>query len=569
MSEKKELITAALPYANGPIHFGHLAGAYLPADIYHRHQKLMGKETLFICGSDEHGVAIMLNAKKAGMDYKEYVDKWHKEHSDLFKACGVEFDFFGQTSADYHAEEVVPWFNILNEKGLIESKENQQLFCNSCKNHLPDRFVEGKCYVCGYDKARGDECPNCGTFIEPTKLTETVCQICGSQEISEVSVTQYFLMLSKFHKEFRSWFEGKSDWKKTVYPFVKKLSDESLHDRAITRDLDWGIDVPLEGCDGKKLYVWFDAPIGYVSNTKEYLKRSGSSEDYLKDWWKNDQVNITNFIGKDNIIFHAIIFPVMSMASDRVNPVTNVPANQFLNLEGKQFSKSTGWYIEGKEAIEEFGQDAIRYYLISILPEMSDSSFSWSQFQAKINGELANNIGNFMNRCLKFIQKNWPDGLEGKFFKGFSESENGKNLSKDIQELNQYMNQFEFRKGLEKLMFIGQSANNFFSDRAPWAEVKEDKEKAAQTLAYSAIYAFTLGCLFKPFLPGLSSKILNHFSSFVDEKTIQEVYCGEIQNFCQSLIDNGLQFTEKVEALVPKIENEKIQARLEQLEAIQ
>lgn len=568
MTHEKHLITSALPYANGPIHFGHLAGAYFPADVFNRHQKMKGNKTLFICGSDEHGVAIMLNAKKADKDYQSYVDGWHKEHGELFKSAGIIFDIFGQTSAKYHEEEVIKWFHAINEKGLIETQDCDQLFCNSCKNHLPDRFVEGTCYKCGYEAARGDECSNCGELIDPVKLKEPVCKICGSQDISPVVVTQYYLMLSKYHKEFRAWFESRTDWRKTVYPYVDALSKESLHDRAISRDLDWGIDVPLAEAKGKKLYVWFDAPIGYVSNTKQFLEQSGSSEHYLNDWWNNKDVKISNFIGKDNIIFHAVIFPVMSMASGFAKPTDQVPANQFLNLNGKQFSKSTGWYIEGKEAIEEFGQDAIRYYLLSILPEGSDSSFTWEQFEAKVNNELANNIGNFLNRCLKFISKNWPDGLDKEYFAGFAASEWGKTLVKDIGELSTLLDDYKVRQGLDKLMLIGQSANNYFSDQAPWAQIKTDREQAGKTLAYSATYAATLGVLFGPFLPELSQKILNHFDQIVTKELKTKIYAGDIPSLEQAFSAQGLHLTKEVVALVPKVDKDLVAAKIEHLNSL-
>lgn len=566
MQQKRFLITAALPYANGPIHFGHLAGAYLSSDVYNRHRKMQGHETLFICGSDEHGVAIMLNAKKAGENYQEYVNKWHNDHGSLFKEYGVEFSYFGQTSADYHAEEVIKWFNNLYEKGFIEPRDGQQLYCNDCNNHLPDRFVEGTCYKCDYESARGDECPNCGEFIDPVKLTNTVCKICGSQNIKEVTVTQYYILLSKYHQEFRKWFETKKDlWRKTVYPYVDSLTKESLHDRAITRDLDWGIDVPLEGAQGKKLYVWFDAPIGYVSNTKKYLEEIGSDQDYLKDWWQNEDVQLTHFIGKDNIIFHTIIFPTMSMASGFAKPADEVPANQFLNLEGKQFSKSTGHYVDAHAAIKDFGQDALRYYLLSILPEATDSSFSWEQMQAKVNNELANNIGNFLNRCLKFTQKNWAEGMPADYYRGFVASESAKELVADITELHELLNAYSIKKGIEKVMQIGQKANNFFSDNAPWAQIKEDKDLAGKTLAHSSLYALSLGVILSPFLPKLSANILKHFENVVSNENQMKIYNGDL-SVIEECFANGHKLEHTVEVLVPKIEDSLIKEMYAQLE---
>lgn len=568
-SGKKKLITSALPYANGPIHFGHLAGAYLCADVYNRHSVLMGDDTLFICGSDEHGVAIMLNAKKAEMGYQEYVNQWHAEHDQVLKSYGVDFDFFGQTSADYHEEVVLEWFKELHDLGFIEPRDGQQLYCNDCSSHLPDRFVQGTCYVCGFEHARGDECPNCGEFIEPTRLKNPECQICHSsnKNIEEVTVTQYYLLLSKYHKEYRQWFLAKKEsWRKTVWPFVDSLTKEGLHDRAITRDLDWGIDVPLPEAKGKKLYVWFDAPIGYVSNTKEFLKQANRSDDYLKDWWQNPNVEISNFIGKDNIIFHSIIFPVMSMASALAQPVAHVPANQFLNLEGKQFSKSTGHYVDALKAHDEFGQTALRYYLLSILPEATDSSFSWKQLQAKLNNELANNIGNFLNRCLKFTQKHWADGMPSEYYSGFSQSEQADIAKSDLAEMREFLEQQNFKKALEKLMSLGQKANNFFSDQAPWALIKTDKDEAGRVLAWSSLYGLILGVAFRPFLPELSASILKHFENVVDPDQIVRIYQGDLSVLVDCFA-SGHKLDHSVEPLVPKIDDKVIEGKLAEIES--
>ncbi len=552
----KYLITGALPYANGPLHFGHLAGAYLPADVIVRHKRLQGHEAMFICGSDEHGVAIMLNAQKEKRDYKEYVDHWHKEHLELFKKYDIHFDFFGQTSAEYHKKEVLTWFSILHEKGFIEPRDTAQLFCGDCKNHLPDRFVEGVCYSCGFEHARGDECPKCGLWIEAGRLKNPVCKICGSHNLELVSVKQYYLLLSKFHKEFRLWFEKKKDsWRKTVYPFIDSLTNENLHDRAITRDLDWGIDVPLPEAKGKKIYVWFDAPIGYVSNTREYLKSIGSKEDYLKDWWNSKDTTIVNFIGKDNIIFHGIIFPMMSLASGRVQAVSDLPANQYVNLDGKQFSKSSGHYIDAKQALADFGPDYLRYYLISIIPESADSSFTWDHFAAKINNELANNLGNLVNRVLKFWQKNWPAGIEATYFSDFSSLSETKSLLESIKKINDFLDSYQIRRALEECMAIGHSANNFFSDRAPWAQLKESESAAKKTIAQSAMFIFSLAVMLRPFLPTLSSNILGYFMEGVDEKLIKELYSGNLQSV-NSFFQKESKFNLKKnpEALILKID---------------
>jgi methionyl-tRNA synthetase len=552
------LVTSALPYANGPLHFGHLAGVYLPSDVYVRHLRLMQEKVVHICGSDEHGVAIMLNAKKAQKPYKEYVDSWHADHKNLFKKFTVDFDFFGQTSEPYHAEEVKIWFDELYKKGFIGTRDNQQLFCKDCKNHLPDRFVEGECYSCHYPNARGDECPNCGILVDSTKLIKPVCQICGSKNIEEVTVTQYYLLLSKYHQEFRKWFETKkSVFRKTVWPFVDSLTRESLHDRAISRDLDWGIDVPLAEARGKKLYVWFDAPIGYVSNLKKYLEEKKSSEHYLKDWFLNENTKLIHFLSKDNIIFHCIIFPVMGMASKRMLPPHDVPSNQYLNLLGKQFSKSSGWYVDAHKAIDQFGDDALRYYLLAIMPDFTDSSFSWDQFAEKVNNELANNIGNMVNRCLKFSFKNWPQGLEAESFKDFANKEITKSFSKLLKEQNAEVYDKNMRRGLELVMKMGHEANAFFNDQAPWAKFKVDPSAAAVVIAESSLLIFALGVALSPYLPTLSSKILSLFDLSLSDSDKKCLYEGDM-DLLPKLFAKGIKLTSEPSALVPKIDPEVI-----------
>ncbi|MBL7666119.1 MAG: methionine--tRNA ligase [Bacteriovoracaceae bacterium] len=554
---KKFLVTSALPYANGPLHFGHIAGVYLPADIYVRHKKLQGNNAIHISGSDEHGVAIMLNAQKAKIPYKQYVDEWHKKHKELFDRYEIKFDFFGQTSADYHAEEVLKWFDVLYKKGAIEKEDELQLQCQSCSNYLPDRYVEGECYVCKYPKARGDECPNCGTWIDPLKLINPECKFCQSHDIKPVNNYQWYLKLSKYHKEFTKWFATNTDWRKTVTTFVESLSKESLHDRAITRDLDWGIPVPLAEAKGKRLYVWFDAPIGYVSNTKKYLETIGSKDDYLKDWWNNKDVEISHFIGKDNIIFHAIIFPVMAMGTGFIKPPTHLPANQYLNLMGKQFSKSQGWYVDSEEAITEFGSDSLRYYLTTLIPESSDSSFTWTNFEARINNELANNIGNFINRSMAFFYKNWQEGLEADYFQAFFKTERAKKIEETVKAFNQELDGFNIKRGLEMIMALGNEANLYFSDAAPWAQYKVDQKAAAETIAFSAVYTAVLGVMFEPYLPKLSAKIIEYFGEDLKLQKAK-IYQGDFKALAK-VFSKPIKLPFKPEGLVPKIDPKRIE----------
>jgi len=550
------LITSALPYANGPIHFGHIAGVYLPADIFTKHQKLKGIKAIHISGSDEHGVAIMQNAQKVKKSYQEYVNEWHETHKSLFDQYEIKFDFFGQTSKPYHKEETLTWFNDLLSKGLIEKKAEKQLQCQDCHNHLPDRFVEGECYVCGYAEARGDECPSCGTWIDPLKLLKPVCKFCSSKNVKAVDSFQWYLMLSKSHEKFQHWFdEKKSVWRKNVVPFVESLTKDNLVDRAITRDLDWGIDVPLAEAKGKKIYVWFDAPIGYVSNTKEFLK--GSGEDYLKDWWQNPETKVVNFIGKDNIIFHSIIFPVMCLGTGFVKPVTDLPANQYVNLEGKQFSKSKGWYVDAEEAVKQFGADALRFYLTSLIPETSDSSFTWKGMELKINSELANNIGNFINRSMKFLAKNWPEGLGSESFKAFDET-HLKTVEAFMKEFHESLDSYQIKKGQELLLGLGSHVNQFITERAPWTEFKTDKEKAAQTLAISSVYVLVIGVYFIPYLPQLSKDILSYFGLSKESDVVKKIY-GKNLTELLAFFQSGFKLQVDPQGLVPKIDPKVIE----------
>jgi methionyl-tRNA synthetase len=556
---KRYLVTSALPYANGPLHFGHLAGVYIPADIYTRHLKLMGEKVIHICGSDEHGVAIMQNAQLKKIPYQDYVNFWHEDQKKFFADFQVEFDFFGQTSSEYHKEEVLKWFHVLHEKKAFEKRSEDQLKCGDCHQFLPDRFVEGECYSCGHGQARGDECPSCGIWIDPLKLKNPVCKFCGSKSITVQSSVQWYLTLSKFTALFHQWFQQKSHWKNTVFPYIESLVKESLHDRAMTRDLDWGIPVPLPEADGKRFYVWFDAPIGYVSNTKEYLKQSGSEEDYQKDWWLNPETKIVNFVGKDNIIFHGVIFPSMCLISAQALPVTELPANQYLNLFGDKISKSKGNVVDVATTLEKFGVEALRYYLISIIPEQADTNFNWSGLEAKVNNELANNVGNLFSRCLKFMEKNFPQGFSPDELLSFYETQEFSALEKSCQEFRHSIDAFEFRKAQEILMQIGTQANLFFSDAAPWSQIKTDELAAKKTIAYTLNYLMTMAVLFAPMVPSLSEKMCSYFSVLNTATNQSLLYKGHWQEWKKSVESSGLvTLLRAVEVLVPKIDSKDI-----------
>ncbi len=564
-STRRYLITSALPYANGPLHFGHLAGVYIPADIYSRHRKLQGHVVKHISGSDEHGVAIMIAAEKEKMDYRSYVDRWHGSHKQLFDKYDIHFDFFGRTSEKYHEEETVKWFKTLNDNGFIGKKTEKQLYCIDDKRFLPDRYVEGTCYNCKYLNARGDECPNCGEWIDPVRLINPVSKVSGSRNIEVREAQHYYLLLTQLEKPFREWWATKANrWRKVVVGFVNGLLEGGLIDRAISRDLEWGIDVPLAEAHGKKLYVWFDAPIGYVSNLKEHLRQIGSKEDYLKDWWHGENVEISHFIGKDNIIFHAFIWPSMIMGSRYVSLPTELPANEFLNLEGKQFSKSSGWYVDAERAIDEFGSDALRFYLCSIMPESGDTSFSWDDF-ASSQGELGNKIGNFVHRSQTFIEKNWPEGLPASAFAGLADHAELKRVKESQAKILAALDAFQFTRAHAEIIMLSQAANEFFHAQEPWKQVKADKALAEKTLAVSVFYLAALAVIIEPLVPTLSRNMLTHFGGLFDAD-LRAIYTGDLEKIARAL-GNGYKSAVPAKVLLPRIDPLVIKKWKEELAA--
>jgi len=555
---QRYLVTSALPYANGPLHFGHLAGVYLPADIYTRHRRKQGLEVLHICGSDEHGVAIMIAAEKAGLTYAEYVKFWSEQHQALFEEYGIHFDFFGRTSQNYHHQEVIQWFNQLNTAGLIIRKKDQQLYCIDDQRFLPDRYVEGKCYQCGYLQARGDECPQCGEWIDPIRLIAPRSKMSGSSRIEIRETEQYYLDLVKLQPIFQKWFETKHHWRKVVNGFVKGLLETGVVNRAITRDLDWGIDVPLQQAQGKKLYVWFEAPIGYVSYTKEYFRRKNLEVFWhFNQWWNSSETQIVHFIGKDNIIFHAFIWPCMILGTKFVHLPTEIPANQFLNLDGHQFSKSSGCYIDAKEAVETFGMDALRFYLNSIIPEDSDSSFNWDRF-ASTYADLGNKVGNFVHRILTFIEKNWPEGLPGAAFHGLEDHSELKKIAFYRERMMMHFDQFRLSQAQSECLLLSQAANEYFHMEIPWKKVKQNPQATQKILAISVIYLACFGSFLEPFVPGIAKKIQYYFKGYLDELEIQAIYQGRF-NEVISKFKNGFRAFQRAEILIPRIDPEIIE----------
>ena len=556
---KRYTITAALPYTNGPIHIGHLAGVYVPSDIYSRYLRLQDKDVLFICGSDEHGVAISMKAKKEGVSPQEIIDKYDKIIRQSFIDFGISFDNYSRTSAKIHHETASEFFKKLYYNGDFIEQVTEQLYDAKANQFLADRFVTGTCPKCGYEEAYGDQCEKCGSTLNATDLINPKSTITG--EIPELKSTKHwFLPLDRYDAFLREWIlvGHKNDWKPNVYGQVKSWIDGGLEPRAVTRDLDWGIDVPVEDAEGKKLYVWFDAPIGYISASKEWAKREG------KDWepyWKNEDTKLVHFIGKDNIVFHCIIFPAMLKAEGSYILPDNVPANEFLNLEGDKLSTSKNWAVWLHEYLLDFPnqQDVLRYALTSNAPETKDNDFTWKDFQARNNNELVAIFGNFINRVVV---------LTNKFYNGIvpNPSEFLDIDKATLIELKAYpgvisssVERYRFREALAELMNVARLGNKYLADEEPWKVIKENPERV-QTQMYVALQiAAALSSLCEPFLPFTAAKLsrILKTDTKIDWKTVSQT---------SELIPSGHQIGE-AELLFAKIEDEEIQNQIDKLEA--
>lgn len=482
----RTLVTSALLYANGPLHFGHISGAYLPADLYVRTLRMMGRDVLAVSGSDDHGVAITISAEKAGEDYASYVKRWHDDMVATFAALDIRYDIVSGTSTSpHHGELSREFFERLMEEGYLKEKETRQLFCVHDDMFLADRYVVGTCYVCGHEEARGDECPNCGTWIDPLKFEDPRCKICGNTPELRTT-THWYLDLPKLRDEHIGGWIRDHEWKSNVSSFIANLL-EDVPERAITRDMSWGVPLPesvgAKG-EGKVLYVWFDAPIGYISFTRELMDQRGTP-DAWKDWWRSEDTELVHFIGKDNIPFHCLVFPSMLHGTKQGYVLPSaVPANEFYNLEGGKFSTSGGNAFDVKAFVERHGADVTRFYLMSTMPETSDSDFSMEQFVQVANTSLAGTIGNLASRVLKFIGKNF--GAEIPTLSPEHEEEMDRVLLAECGEFEDpaaHITAFRFRKGAEAIVKNAAVANVFVDRLAPWALRKEDPAKAASSLA--------------------------------------------------------------------------------------
>lgn len=506
---KKILITAALPYANGPLHFGHIAGAYLPADCYARYQRLQGNDVLFICGSDEYGVAITMSAEIGGRTPREHVEIFHRINKDFFDKLGISFDHYSRTTTPYHQEPVHAFFRDLVANGFIEEKVTDELFSETDNRFLADRYVVGTCPSCGYDAARGDECPKCGTSYEAIDLIHPRSKLTNAPLVKKAT-KHWFLLLDKFKGDLEAWFETKN-WKTNVANFVKEYI-KGLRPRAITRDSEWGVPVPLPGADGKVLYVWFDAPIGYISASMEWAEKEGDKELWKK-YWQDPATKLVQFIGKDNIPFHAAIFPAMTMGQNQPYKVVDeLPANEFYNLEGKQFSKSEGWYIDLNNFFEKYTVDQIRYAIAANAPETQDSEFTWKEFQNRCNADLLGKYGNLVNRVLVFARKNCQDEIPQMTDLQEEDHQFLKDIRTLVDEASAAYESFSLRRASKHVMEIAAKGNVYFDSRHPWKDAKE-----AQTIPrMKTTVACCLECLkwlaltSYPLIPSTAEKVWHY-----------------------------------------------------------
>ena len=552
MSDRK-LITAALPYANGPVHIGHLAGVYIPADVYARFNRRMGKDVAFICGSDEHGIPITIRAKKEGVTPQDIVDQYHEIIKKSFQDLGISFDEYSRTTSPKHKEVSQDFFTTLYNKDKFIEETSEQYFDEQANEFLADRYIVGTCPNCGNENAYGDQCEKCGSTLSPSELINPKSMLSGNVPILK-ETKNWYLPLNDYEDFLNEWIiEGhKNDWKPNVYGQVKSWLTDGLKPRAMTRDLNWGVPVPLPNAEGKVLYVWFDAPIGYISFTQEWAENNGKD---WKDYWQNDNADLVHFIGKDNIVFHCIIFPAMMKAHGDYKMPTNVPAFEFLNLENDKISTSRNWAVWAHEYVEEFPgqQDVLRYSLLSSAPETKDNNFTWKDFQTKNNSELVGIFGNFINRVAVLIHK-YYDGIVPA---GNENAEELNEITKAATEVENFLEHYEFRNALTAMMNLARFGNQYLQIEEPWKTIKTDPEKAANSLFIAAQIAVGLAQICEPFLPFSAEKLQKMFN-------VSQLSWSEIKEE-KVLIKTGHQINE-ASLLFSKIEDETIEFQIQKLE---
>jgi len=548
---KRTLITSALPYANGPVHIGHMAGVYVPADIYARYLRLKGREVLFIGGSDEHGVPIALKAKNEGVTPQQVVDHYHYMIKKSFEEFGITFDIYSRTTSEIHYKTASDFFRTLYDKGEFIEKTSEQYYDEEAHQFLADRYITGKCPHCGNERAYGDQCEACGTSLSPLDLIDPKSAVSGSVPVLK-ETKHWYLPLDKHEGWLKKWIlEDHKEWRSNVYGQCKSWLDMGLQPRAVSRDLDWGVPVPVEGAEGKVLYVWFDAPIGYISNTKEY-----APEDWEK-WWKDEESKLVCFIGKDNIVFHCIVFPAMLKAEGSFILPENVPANEFLNLEGDKISTSRNWAVWLHEYLEEFPgkQDVLRYVLTANAPETKDNDFTWKDFQARNNNELVAVLGNFINRAMVLTHNYFEGEIPVRGELNEYDRETLAEFADIRSELEKNLENYRFRDALKEAMNLARIGNKYLADTEPWKTVKTDKERTATILNISMQITANLAIAFEPFLPFSAKKI---------KELLGKEDFGWHQLGSGDLLPAGHRVN-KSDLLFEKIEDEVIEAQVKKL----
>ncbi len=555
---KRILVTSALPYANGPIHLGHLAGAYLPADVYVRYQRMKKRNVLYICGTDEHGVPIAIAAEKQGITPQQLVDRYYADHLDTFTRFGMSFDNFSRTSRPLHHKTSQAFFQNLYDKNVLVERTVQQFYCETCSRFLADRFVEGVCPRCQQPGARGDQCEKCGSSLEQTELIKPYCKVCGHTPVLK-DTRHLFFKLGDFQAKLETWLAGKKGWKENVLNYCRGWFKEGLGERAVTRDLKWGIQAPAAGYEEKMIYVWFEAPIGYISATKEWAERIGQPDKW-KEYWMDSRTKLVHFIGKDNIVFHAIIWPAMIMAHGDLILPADIPANEFLNLQGEKLSTSRNYAVWLGEYLAKFPPDPLRYYLAAIAPENKDADFTWTEFQQRNNSELADILGNFINRTLTFAKRQF-NGVPAAGELNDLDRAMIQVLEKAPVEIGDLFEHYELRRGLTALMDVARFANKYFNDQQPWATLKTNRSQCATTINLCLHTVQTLAILMEPVLPFSAEKtwaMLGHTGS-VHEQLWDEAGSLTLQP--------GHRLGQE-QILFSKIDDKQIQPEIDRLAAI-
>ena len=549
----RTLVTAALPYANGGVHIGHLAGVYVPSDIYVRYLRLRKQEVLFVCGSDEHGVPVTIRARKEGCTVQEVVDRYHQLIKQSFEDFGISFDIYSRTTSDTHKKVASDFFRTLYDKGEFLERESEQYYDEEAKTFLADRYITGECPHCHNPNAYGDQCEKCGKDLSPTELINPESKVSGSKPVLR-KTKHWYLPLDKHQEWLGPWIASHPEWRPNVSGQCKSWLDMGLQPRAVSRDLDWGIPVPVEGAEGKVLYVWFDAPIGYISNTKELLP------DTWEKWWKSEDTRLLHFIGKDNIVFHCIVFPAMLKAEGSYILPDNVPSNEFLNLEDDKISTSRNWAVWLHEYLQDFPgkQDVLRYVLTANAPETKDNNFTWADFQARNNNELVAVYGNFVNRALQLTQKYY----EGEVPACGELTESDRTTIEEFRgvkaEVERLLDTFRFRDAQKEAMNLARIGNKYLADAEPWKVIKTDPERVKTILYVSLQLVANLAIAFEPFLPNSSAKLREMLAN--PELTWEQL--GQTDLLAAGTV------LPKPELLFEKIEDETIQAQLDKLAAI-